>query len=57
MLCDWNLTNMYQVAFNLWKIHGMPFEEYYSMIPWERDVFITQLENWVEMENQKNRNR
>lgn len=39
--------------FALWKHHGWPPTEVENMFPFERDVYIILLKQWVEEENRK----
>lgn len=39
--------------FNLWKYHGLTFEAIEQMMPYERDIYVLLLQQWLEEE--KNR--
>jgi len=38
------------------KVHGYSLTELENMIPWEREVFIALLLEYIEKQNQKNKN-
>lgn len=39
--------------FNLMQHHNYSLHELESMIPWERQVFIKMLADWIEKENER----
>ena len=49
-----NLESYYQVNFALIQYHHWSLTEIESMLPWEREVYITLLEKHIEEENLKN---
>lgn len=46
-----NLVNYYQSNFNLMYIHKFSLTELENMLPWEKLVYITMLNNYVEEQN------
>jgi hypothetical protein len=40
--------------FALKKYHKFSLTEIEDMIPWERDVYVTLIREWIEEEKQKN---
>jgi hypothetical protein len=44
---------MFKINFSLIQIHKYSLTEVENMIPWERDVYITLLTNYIEEENAK----
>jgi len=49
------LLNYYESNFNLMYIHKFSLTELENMLPWERIVYISLLNRYVEEQNQKNR--
>lgn len=39
--------------FNLMRIHGFRLEELENMLPYERDVYVMLLTQWIEQENKR----
>ena len=52
-----NLSNYYKTNFSLMQHHKYSLTELESMIPWERDIYIAMLIQYIEEENQKIRER
>jgi hypothetical protein len=50
-----NLASFYQVNFALVQHHKYSLTEIENMIPWEREVYITLLQQYIEEENLKNK--
>jgi hypothetical protein len=50
-----NMANYYQSNFNLMYIHKFSLTELDNMLPWERTVYITMLNAYIEEQNSKNR--
>jgi hypothetical protein len=48
-----SLESYYQINFALVQHHKYSLTELENMIPWERDVYITLLQNYIEEENLK----
>lgn len=49
-----NLINHYQSNFNLVYHHKFSLDELENMLPWERIVYVTMLNQYIEEQNQKN---
>lgn len=47
------LANHYQSNFNLMYIHKFSLTELENMLPWERMVYITMLNGYIEEQNTK----
>ena len=52
-----NLQNYYRTNFSLMQHHKYSLTELENMLPWERDIYITMLIQYIEKENQKIRER
>lgn len=52
-----NLKNYYQTNFSLIQHHKYNLSELENMMPWERDIYVTMLIQYIELENQKIRER
>lgn len=50
-----NLANHYKSNFNLMYIHKFSLTELENMLPWERIVYITMLNQYIEEQNRKNK--
>lgn len=48
-----SLESYYQINFALMQHHKYSLTDLENMIPWERDVYITLLQNYIEEENLK----
>ena len=46
-----NLVNHYQSNFNLVYHHKFSFTELENMLPWERIVYVTMLNQYIEQKN------
>lgn len=55
MLCHASLENYYQTNFQLMQHHKYSLTELEDMIPWEREIYLTLLSNYIESENLKAR--
>jgi hypothetical protein len=51
------LTSYMQTNFSLMKFHKYTLEDLENMIPWEREVYIILVENWVKEQNDRARER
>lgn len=51
------LTSYMQTNFALMKFHKYTLEDLENMIPWEREVYIILVENWVKEQNDRARER
>tara|TARA_Y100000004_G_scaffold197025_1_gene269334 strand:- start:5889 stop:6068 length:180 start_codon:yes stop_codon:yes gene_type:complete len=47
------MTNYYQVNFQMMQHHKYSLTELDNMIPWERDIYVGLLTQWVEEENKR----
>ena len=52
-----NLGNYYQTNFALMQHHKYSLTELDNMLPWERDIYISLLIQYIEQENQKIKER
>ena len=48
-----NLMNYYELNFSLMQYHKYSLTEIENMMPWERDVYVTMLQNHLEEEKLK----
>jgi hypothetical protein len=48
-----NLKNYYKTNFSLMQHHKYSLTELDNMLPWERDIYVAMLIQYVEEENQK----
>jgi|TARA_B100002019_G_C21204710_1_gene566005 hypothetical protein len=51
-----NLASYYKMNFALVQHHKYSLTELENMIPWEREVYVTLLQQYIEEENLKNGN-
>jgi hypothetical protein len=52
-----SLKNYYKTNFALIQHHKYSLTELDNMIPWERDIYVTMLIQYIEEENQKLKER
>jgi len=52
-----NLKNYYRTNFALMQHHKYSLSELEGMIPWEREVYVTMLSQYIEEENEKIKQR
>lgn len=52
-----SLANMYQLNFALMQHHKYSLTEIENMIPWERDVYVGFLKNYLEQQEERMKNR
>lgn len=52
-----NLSNYYKTNFSLMQHHKYSLTELENMMPWERDIYISLLIQYIEEENQKIKER
>ena len=50
-----SLESYYKINFALMKHHKYSITEIENMIPWEKDVYVALLEQYIEEENLKQR--
>jgi hypothetical protein len=48
-----SLESYYKVNFSLMQHHKYSLTELENMIPWEREIYITLLKQYIEEENEK----
>jgi hypothetical protein len=51
-----SLASYYKMTFALMQHHKYSLTELENMIPWEREVYVTLLQQYIEEENLKNGN-
>ncbi len=51
------LPNYYTLNFQLHKLHGFDIGTLENMMPFERDIYVVLLKQWIENENEKNANK
>ena len=56
-MADTSLESYYKINFALVQHHKYSLTEIENMIPWEKDVYVTLLEQYIEEENLKNKQR
>ena len=52
-----NLENYFNLNFSLMQFHKYSLTEIENMIPWERDVYVSMLQNHLEEEKLKAQQR
>ena len=52
-LCDNNLTAMFNNNFAMMQHHKYSLSDIENMIPWEKEIYVTLLHNYIEEENLK----
>jgi len=52
-----NLRNYYRTNFALMQHHKYSLSELDGMIPWEREIYVTMLSQYIEEENEKIKQR
>ena len=52
-----SLSAYYEINFALMQHHNYSLHDLESMIPWERDVYITYLKSWLEEQKQEQQKR
>jgi hypothetical protein len=57
MLGHDKLMNYFQTNFNLMQHHKYSLTELENMIPWERDIYVNMLIQFIEEENEKIKQR
>ena len=50
-----SLANHYQVNFEMAQRHGYSLTELNEMLPWEREVYVALLTEYIRKENERNR--
>lgn len=57
MFCDDTLENYYRTNFDLRQHHGFSLSELDYMLPFEREIYISLLINYLQKENNKLQNQ
>ena len=52
-----DLESYYRTNFALMQYHKYSLTELENMMPWERDIYLTLLKNYIEAENLKRQQR
>jgi len=52
-----NLKNYYTTNFALMQHHKYSLTELESMLPWEREIYVSMLSQYIEEENEKIKQR
>tara|TARA_Y100001937_G_scaffold114995_1_gene165351 strand:- start:283 stop:462 length:180 start_codon:yes stop_codon:yes gene_type:complete len=52
-----SLESYFKINFALMQHHKYSLTEIENMIPWEKEVYVTLLEQYIEEENLKNKQR
>jgi len=50
-----SLESYFKITFALMQHHKYSLTEIENMIPWEKDIYVTLLEQYIEEENLKNK--
>ena len=53
IFCYDNLRNYYRTNFSLMQHHKYSLTELENMLPWERDIYVAMLIQYIEEENEK----
>lgn len=53
IFCHDNLRNYYKTNFSLMQHHKYSLTELENMLPWERDIYVAMLVQYIEEENEK----
>ena len=49
------LSNHFEYCFSMLHHHKWSLTEIENMIPWERDIYLMKLQEWIQEENEKTR--
>tara|TARA_B110000467_G_C18266621_1_gene449695 strand:- start:329 stop:511 length:183 start_codon:yes stop_codon:yes gene_type:complete len=52
-LIDNSLVKMFNENFSMMQHHNYSLTEIENMIPWEREIYVGLLLNWIEEENKR----
>jgi len=52
-----DLESYYRINFALMQYHKYSLTELENMMPWERDIYVTLLQNYIEEQNLKNQQK
>lgn len=50
-----SLSNHFDYCFAMIQHHNWSLTEVENMIPWERDIYLMKLQEWIEEENERTR--
>ena len=50
-----DMENYFRLNFALMQFHKYSLTEIENMIPWERDIYVQLLINWIKEENERKR--
>lgn len=53
MLCHESLGNMYQTNFAMMQHYKYSLTELENMMPWEREIYVSLLVNFIKEENER----
>ena len=48
-----SLKNYFELTFQMVQHHNYSLNEIEGLIPWERDIYLSQLIEYIEIENEK----
>jgi hypothetical protein len=48
-----SLQNYFEVTFQMMQHHNYSLTEMEGLIPWERDIYLSQLIEYIEIENER----
>ena len=52
-----SLENYYRVNFSMMQHHKYSLTELENMIPWEREIYVTMLVEYIKEENERQKNQ
>ena len=52
-LCHNSLSAMYQMNFAMMQHHNYSLTEIENMMPWEREIYVAMLQQWIRDENER----
>ena len=52
-MCYNTLQNYYMLNFSLMQHHNYSLTEIEGMFPWEREIYVTLLKDYIEKENER----
>ena len=52
-----NLESYFEYTFQMIHNHKWSLTEIENMLPWERDIYIYKMEEWIKEENRKQQGR
>jgi len=57
MLCHTSLAEYYQMIFSMAQHHKYSISDIENLIPYERDLYFAMLIDFIEKQNENNKNR